>query len=160
IPDNLGHGLSTRPSEELKARFPKYGYHDMIEAQHRLLTDGLKVNHLRLVMGTSMGGMQTWLWGQKYPDFADALMPLATLPTQISGRNRAWRKMISESIRTDPEWKNGDYGMQPRGLRLAVEMMFMMSSNAVIRQKEGPTGLEADKMLEQYVVNALKRTDA
>jgi homoserine O-acetyltransferase/O-succinyltransferase len=160
IPDNLGHGLSTKPSDKLRARFPKYGYHDMITAQHRLLTEGLKVNHLRLVMGTSMGGMHTWLWGQKFPDFMDALMPLASLPTQISGRNRAWRKMMSESIRTDPEWLAGEYKTQPRGLRFAVEMMFMVSSNPVLRQNEGPTGPEADKMLEQYVATALKRTDA
>jgi homoserine O-acetyltransferase len=160
LPDNLGHGMSTKPSDKLRARFPKYGYHDMIAAQHRLLTEGLKVDHLRLVMGTSMGGMQTWVWGQKYPDFMDALMPLASLPTQISGRNRAWRKMISESIRTDPDWNGGDYKAQPRGLRFAVEMMFMMGSNAVLRQKDGPTLQEADAALEKYVAAALKRTDA
>jgi homoserine O-acetyltransferase/O-succinyltransferase len=160
IPDNLGHGLSTKPSDKLHARFPKYGYHDMIAAQHRLLTEGLKVDHLRLVMGTSMGGMQTWLWGQKYPDFMDALMPLASLPTQISGRNFVWRKMISDAIRTDPEWHEGEYKSKPPGLRLAVEMLYFMGTNPVIRQKEGPTRLEADKALEKYVGEALKRTDA
>ncbi len=132
----------------------------MIAVQHLLLTEGLKVNHLRLVMGTSMGGMQTWLWGQKYPDFMDALMPLASLPTQISGRNRAWRKMIIDAIRTDPEWKDGNYQAQPRGLRFAVEMLFMMSSNAALRQQQAPTLAQADAMLEKYVVDALKRTDA
>src|SRR5262249_5942424 len=91
IPANTGHGKSSRPSDGLHARFPRYGYEDMIRAQHQLLTEGLKVDHLRLVMGTSMGGMHTWLWGQRYPDFMDALMPLASLPTQISGRNRLWR---------------------------------------------------------------------
>jgi homoserine O-acetyltransferase/O-succinyltransferase len=160
IPDNLGHGLSTKPSDKLHARFPKYGYHDMIAAQHRLLTEGLQVNHLRLVMGTSMGGMQTWLWGQKYPDFMDALMPLASLPTQISGRNFVWRKMISDAIRTDPEWHEGEYKTKPPGLRLAVEMLYFMGSNPVIRQKEGPTRLVAGKALEKYVAEQLKRTDA
>src|SRR5579884_707800 len=104
LPDNIGHGQSSKPSDGLKGRFPKYGYQDMIAAQHRLLTEGLKVNHLRLVLGTSMGGMHTWLWGERYPDFMDALMPLASLPTQISGRNRMWRRMVSEVIRTDPGW--------------------------------------------------------
>jgi homoserine O-acetyltransferase/O-succinyltransferase len=160
IPDNLGHGQSTKPSDKLHARFPKYGYHDMISAQHRLLTEGLKVNHLRLVMGTSMGGMQTWLWGQKYPDFMDALMPLASLPTQISGRNFVWRKMISDAIRTDPEWHDGEYKTKPPGLRVAVEMLYFMGSNPIIRQKEGPTRAAAEKALEKYLTEQLKRTDA
>jgi homoserine O-acetyltransferase/O-succinyltransferase len=160
VPDSLGHGQSTKPSDKLRAHFPKYGYHDAIAAQHRLLTEGLKVNHLRLVLGTSMGGMQTWLWGELHPEFMDALMPLASLPAQISGRNRAWRKMIAESIRTDPEWKGGDYTTQPHGLRFATEMLFFVSSNPVLRQKEGPTLAAADKVLEKYVADALKRTDA
>ena len=160
LPDNLGHGQSSRPSEGLRAKFPKYGYHDMIAAQHRLLNEGLKVNHLRLAMGLSMGGMQTWLWGEKYPEFMDALAPLASLPTQISGRNRVWRKMIIDSIRTDPQWQEGDYKTQPHGLRFAVEMMFFMSSSAAVRQKEAPTLKQADELLEKYVQAALKRTDA
>jgi homoserine O-acetyltransferase len=158
--DNLGHGQSTKPSDGLRGRFPKYGYQDMIAAQHQLLTEGLKVNHLRLVMGVSMGGMHTWLWGQKYPDFMDALMPLASLPTQISGRNRVWRRMIIDSIRTDPEWKDGDYKTQPCGLRVAIETLFFMGSSASVRQKEAPTLKKADDLLDQYVTAALKRTDA
>ena len=160
LPDNLGHGRSTKPSDGLHAKFPRYGYHDMIAAQHRMLTDGLKVDHLRLVLGQSMGGMHTWLWGQLHPDYMDALMPLASLPTQISGRNRAWRKMIIDSIRLDPEWKEGEYKTQPGGLRFAVEMMFFMSSSALIRQKEAPTLKKADDLLERYVSASLKRTDA
>jgi homoserine O-acetyltransferase len=160
LPDNIGHGRSTKPSDGLRAKFPRYGYLDMIEAQHRLLTDGLKVNHLRLVMGTSMGGMHTWLWGQRYPDFMDALLPLASLPAPIAGRNRMWRKMVSESIRTDPEWKDGAYQSQPRGLRFAAEMLMFMSSNQVQRQKEAPTPKEADERLEAYVTEAMKRLDA
>ena len=100
----------------------------MIEAQYRLLTEGLKVNHLRLVIGTSMGGMHTWLWGEIHPDFMDALMPLASLPTEISGRNRAWRRMIIDSIRTDPEWQSGDYQTQPHGLRMAAEVLYFMTA--------------------------------
>ncbi len=117
LPDGIGHGASSRPSDGLKARFPRYGYRDMIEAQYRLLTDGIKVNHLRLVMGTSMGGMHTWLWGQQHPDFMDALLPLASLPTQISGRNRAWRRLVSDAIRNDPAWERGEYRTQPPSLR-------------------------------------------
>src|SRR5439155_17950629 len=101
LPDGIGHGKSSKPSDAMHAKFPRYGYNDMVEAQYRLLTDGLGVNHARLVMGTSMGGMHTWLWGESHPDFMDALMPLASLPTQISGRNRAWRRIIIDAIRND-----------------------------------------------------------
>src|SRR5262249_21285462 len=151
LPDGIGHGKSGKPSDGPRARFPKYGYLDMIEAQHRLLTEGLKVHHLRLVMGTSMGGMHTWLWGQLHPDFMDALLPLASLPTQIAGRNRMWRRTISDAIRTDPEWKGGEYTSQPRGLRFAAALLALMGSSAVQRQKEAPTPDKADKLLEDYV---------
>src|SRR5260370_4351408 len=109
LPDNLGHGKSTRPSEGLHARFPKYGYRDLISAQYRLLTEGLKENHLRLVMGLSMGGMHTWLWGETYPEFMDALIPLASLPGPIPGRNPMRRKTVSDAIRTDPDCYAGAY---------------------------------------------------
>jgi homoserine O-acetyltransferase len=160
LPDNLGHGQSTKPSDGLRGRFPRYGYHDMIEAQYRLLTDGLKVNHLRLVMGTSMGGMHTWVWGEKYPDFMDALLPLASLPCQISGRNRMWRKSLSDAIRNDPLWKGGEYTEQPPSLRTAVEIMYLMGSNPVRRQKEAPTLEAADKALAKNVAGAFKTRDA
>jgi homoserine O-acetyltransferase len=160
LPDNIGHGKSSRPSDGLKGRFPKYGYQDMIEAQHRLLTEGLKVNHLRLVMGTSMGGMHTWLWGERYPEFMDGLMPLASLPTQISGRNRMWRRIIIDAIRTDPDWKGGAYEAQPHGLRTAAEMLAFMANNPVQRQKEAPTLAKADKLLDDYVARALRTMDA
>src|SRR5712691_1321331 len=117
LPDGIGHGQSSKPSDGLHATFPRYGYRDMVDALHRLLTEGLHVNHLRLVMGTSMGGMQTWLWGERYPDFMDALMPLASLPTQISGRNRVWRRIVIDAIRHDPEWRDGNYATQPPSLR-------------------------------------------
>jgi homoserine O-acetyltransferase/O-succinyltransferase len=160
LPDGIGHGQSSKPSDGLHAHFPHYGYRDMIEAQFRLLTEGLKVNHLRLVMGTSMGGMHTWLWGELHPEFMDALMPLASLPTQISGRNRMWRHVVIDAIRTDPEWLNGEYQVQPHGLRIAEEMLFLMGSNPVQRQKESPTLEQADTTLDTGVANALKLADA
>ncbi len=138
MPDDIGHGRSSKPSDGLKARFPQYGYLDMIDAEFRLVSEGLKLDHLRLVMGTSMGGMHTWLWGEKYPDFMDALMPLACLPAQISGRNRMWRKMISEAIRSDPQWLEGEYTSQPRSLRFAAEMLFFMGGNPLLRYQEAP----------------------
>jgi len=132
----------------------------MVEAQYRLVTEGLKVNHLRLVMGTSMGGMHTWLWGQSYPDFMDALLPLASLPTQISGRNRVWRRIISDSIRNDPGWERGDYHSQPQALRTAAEMLFFMSNNPVQRQKEAPSREKADGVLDDFVTRTLRTMDA
>jgi homoserine O-acetyltransferase/O-succinyltransferase len=160
IPDGIGHGKSSKPSDGLRAKFPNYGYQDMVEAQYRLVTEGLGVNHLRLVMGTSMGGMHTWLWGEKHPDFMDALMPLASLPTQISGRNRIWRRMIIDSIHNSPDWQNGDYQSQPSGLRVAAEMLYFMGENPVMRMNEGPTEKRADEMLDHYVANAMTRLDA
>ena len=160
IPDNLGHGQSSKPSDGLRAKFPRYGYRDMIEAQRRLLTEGLGVNHLRLIIGTSMGGMHTWLWGEMHPDFMDALMPLASLPTQISGRNRVWRRLIIDAIRTDPEWRGGDYKTQPRGMRTALEMSWLMSNNPVQRLKEAPTLARADEVLERYIAERWPKVDA
>src|SRR5690349_22361630 len=138
LPDGIGHGQSSKPSDGLKARFPKYGYTDMVEAQYKLLTDGLGVNHLRLVMGTSMGGMHTWVWGERHPDYMDALMPLASLPTQISGRNRVWRRVVIDAIRNDPAWAGGAYTSQPPSLRTATGLLFFMGSNPVLRIKESP----------------------
>jgi homoserine O-acetyltransferase/O-succinyltransferase len=160
IPDNLGHGKSSKPSDGLRAKFPKYGYRDMVEAQYRLLTEGLGVNHLRLVMGTSMGGMHTWVWGETHPDFMDALLPLACLPTEISGRNRVWRRMIIDSIRGDPDWNNGEYTKQPAGARVAHDVLYFMGSNPTQRLKEAPTLAQADKSLDAYVEAAMKRLDA
>src|SRR3984893_17603830 len=160
LPDGIGHGKSSKPSDGMHAKFPRYGYIDMVEAQFRLLTDGLDVNHARLVMGTSMGGMHTWLWGETHPDFMDALMPLASLPTQISGRNRAWRRMVIDAIRHDPEWRGGDYSAQPQSLRTAAQMLWFMSSNPVLRQKEAPTLAKTDEALDKFVTDYLKTGDA
>jgi homoserine O-acetyltransferase/O-succinyltransferase len=160
LPDGIGHGGSSKPSDGLRARFPRYGYPDMIEAQYRLVTEGLKVDHLRLVMGTSMGGMHTWLWGELHPEFMDALLPLASLPAQISGRNRAWRRIIIDAIRDDPAWEHGEYRAQPPSLRTAAEMLFLMSSNPVERQEEAPTREAADRILDEQVRRTLKAMDA
>ncbi len=160
LPDDIGHGKSSKPSDGLHAKFPRYGYRDMVEAEFRLLTDGLEVNHARLVMGTSMGGMHTWLWGEIHPEFMDALMPLASLPTQISGRNRAWRRIVIDAIRRDPDWKGGDYKTQPSSLRTAAEMLWLMSSNPILRQKEAPTLAATDAGLDKYVSDYLKTGDA
>lgn len=160
LPDGIGHGKSSKPSDGLRARFPRYGYRDMVEAQRRLLTEGLGVTHLRLVMGTSMGGMHTWLWGQLHPDMMDALMPLASLPTQIAGRNRVWRRMVIDAIRQDPQWLGGDYQTQPQSLRLAAQMLWFMGSNPVLRQAEAPTLAKADGTIDAFLNGYLKTADA
>jgi homoserine O-acetyltransferase/O-succinyltransferase len=160
LPDAIGHGKSSKPSDGMHAKFPRYGYVDMVEAQYRLLTDGLGVNHARLVMGTSMGGMHSWVWGETHPDFMDALMPLASLPTQISGRNRGWRRMVIDAIRNDPAWKGGEYKTQPPSLRTAAEMLWFMSSNPVLRQKDAPTLAKTDEVLDKFVDQIVKADDA
>ena len=160
LPDGIGHGKSSKPSEGMHAKFPRYGYLDMVEAQYRLLTDGLGIDHARLVMGTSMGGMHTWLWGELHPDFMDALMPLASLPAQISGRNRAWRRMVIDAIRNDPAWEGGDYKTQPPSLRTAAETLWFMSSNPVLRQKDAPTLAKTDEVLDKFVEQIVNTDDA
>jgi homoserine O-acetyltransferase len=163
LPDGIGHGKSSKPSDGMHAKFPRYGYLDMVEAQYRLLTEGLGVNHARLVMGTSMGGMHTWLWGELHPDFMDALMPLASLPIQISGRNRAWRRMVIDAIRNDPSWDGGEYPAaagQPPSLRTAAQMLWLMSSNPVLRQKDAPSLAKTDEVLDKFVEQIVKTDDA
>ena len=160
LPDGIGTGESTRPSEGLHAKFPRYGYEDMVTAQYRLVTEGLGVNHLLLVMGTSMGAMHTWMWGERYPDFMDALMPLASVPAPISGRNRVWRRMVIDAIRNDPGWRGGDYATQPASLRTAAGMLWLMSSNSVIRQRAAPTRAAADSVIDAFVANYMKTADA
>jgi homoserine O-acetyltransferase/O-succinyltransferase len=160
LADGIGHGQSSKPSDGLRGRFPHYGYLDMIAAQYRLLTEGLGVDHLRLVIGTSMGGMQTWLWGERHPDFMDALMPLASLPTQISGRNRVWRRIVIDAIRNDSEWRGGNYSTQPPSLRTAEEMLYFMSSNPILRQEQMPTLAESDSKLDLTIADWLKTDDA
>jgi homoserine O-acetyltransferase len=160
LPDAIGHGQSSRPSEGLRAKFPRYAYGDMVAAQHRLLTEGLKVDHLRLVAGTSMGGMHTWMWATRYPAFMDAAMPLASLPVQIAGRNRMFRRMVSDAIRNDPEWRHGDYEAPPRGLTAAIYTLVFMTSAPLQWQKRAPTRESADRLFDEMVAQRLRSTDA
>ena len=161
LPDDIGHGKSSKPSDGLHAKFPHYDYDDMIELEYRLVTEHLNVKHLRLVLGTSMGGMHTWLWGETYPDFMDALMPLASLPVQIAGRNRMTRKMAMDAIRNDPQWKNGEYTSQPlQGLTTAIYVLMWMGSSPLQYQKNYPTRDAADKYVEDQVRTRLRTTDA
>lgn len=149
MPDNLGHGGSSKPSDGLRARFPAYGYADMVEAQRRLLTEGLGVDHLRLILGTSMGCMHAFVWGETHPDFADALMPLACQPTAIVGRNRLWRAMLMDGIRGDPAWSGGDYVEQPQqGLRTAVDMLLLAGGAAMPMQADLATRDAVDGWLK------------
>jgi homoserine O-acetyltransferase len=160
LPDGIGHGGSSKPSDGLHARFPRYGYDDMVDAQYRLLTEGLRVNHLELIVGTSMGGMHTWVWGERHPDFMDGLVPLASVPAQIAGRNRMLRKMVIDDIRGDPEWKGGEYREQPRGLRSAMQVLLFMVSSPLQWQKAGPTRDAADSFLDEQMKGRLKGVDA
>jgi homoserine O-acetyltransferase len=160
IPDSLGHGGSSKPSDGLRAKFPRYTYDDMVSAQHRLLTESLGVSHLRLVIGTSMGGMQTWIWGETYPDFMDALMPLASLPAPIAGRNRMWRKMAMDLIREDPDWKGGNYTAQPRGLQGALALLLVLSGSPYEWMRQAPDRAAADAAVEAYMAERLPKTDA
>jgi homoserine O-acetyltransferase len=160
LPDAIGHGQSSKPSDGLHAKFPRYGYTDMITAQYQLVREGLQVEHLRLVMGTSMGGMHTWLWGERYPQFMDALLPLASLPTQISGRNRVWRRIAIDAIRNDPGWRGGEYTEQPRGLTVAQQLLFLMGSNPLLRQAQMPTLAQSDAALDMAIAAAVRGTDA
>jgi homoserine O-acetyltransferase len=160
LPDDIGHGASSKPSDGMHAHFPHYDYDDMVAGEHLLLTEGLHVDHLRLVMGTSMGCMHSWVWGETYPGFADALMPLACLPVQIAGRNRMMRKMAMDAITDDPAWSHGDYTAQPPGLRTSIEMLLIMGSSPLQMQKEYPTQDKADAYLKSFLDSHFKSTDA
>src|SRR5579864_7290986 len=161
LPDNIGHGKSSKPSDGLHAHFPQYDYDDMIAAQHELLEKGLGVNHLRLVLGTSMGCMHSWVWGETYPGFMDALMPLACLPVEIAGRNRIWREMIIEGIRQDPEWQNGDYTTEPRAaLQISTDFLLIAGSAPLPMQKSLATRDAADKYLDDSMKRITSTLDA
>ena len=160
LPDGIGHGRSSKPSDGLRAQFPRYTYGDMVRAQQRLLSEGLGVDHLRLVMGTSMGGMHTWMWGAMFPQFMDALMPLASLPAAIAGRNRMMRRMVIDSIRNDPQWHGGAYREQPRGLRAAIYTLLFMVSVPLQWQQQAPTPAAADALFDRLVQEQLAKLDA
>jgi homoserine O-acetyltransferase len=161
LPDGIGHGKSSKPSDALHARFPKYAYADMVAAQHTLLLDGLQVDHLRLVIGTSMGCMHTFLWGETFPDFMDALMPLACLPVQIAGRNRLWRDLVVDAIRADPQWLQGEYTSEPQaGLRTAAGLLLIAGSSPIQMQLTLPTRDAADEFLQKFMERELADLDA
>lgn len=161
LPDDIGHGGSSKPSDGLHARFPAYTYDDMVRAEHLLLTEGLHVNHARLIMGTSMGCMHSWMWGYMYPTFMDGLVPLACAPTQIAGRNRMMRRMIMDDIRDDPAWDGGDYKTQPvAGLRAAIQILYLMVSAPLLQQRQAPTRDAADSVIRAYVDHGLRTMDA
>jgi homoserine O-acetyltransferase len=150
--DNIGHGKSSKPSDGMRAHFPQYDYDDMVAAQHELLEKGMGVNHLRLILGTSMGCMHSWVWGETYPDFMDAMMPLACQPVQIAGRNRLWRKMVIDGIRDDPDWKKGEYTSQPQeAMRIAADMFFIAGGAPLQMQKMFPTREATDAAGEDFV---------
>lgn len=161
FPDDIGHGESAKPSDGLHMRFPKYDYDDMVRSQHQMLLDGLHVDHLRLVLGTSMGCMQSFVWGETYPGFVDALMPLACLPVQIAGRNRIMRYMAIENIERDPAWNGGEYTSEPtEGLRTADELVFVMGSAPLVQQKAAPTRAAAESFIDHYLDRSVQSGDA
>ena len=161
LPDGIGHGNSSKPSDALHARFPAYDYDDMVAAHHLLLTKGLGVEHLRLIFGTSMGCMHSFVWGETYPDFMDALMPMACLPVQIAGRNRLWRKMVMDAIREDPEWHGGEYKEEPKAaVRVALDFLIIAGSAPLYMQKTLPTRDAADKYLAEYFATRASSIDA
>jgi homoserine O-acetyltransferase/O-succinyltransferase len=161
LPDAIGHGKSSKPSDGMHMQFPKYTYDDMVLADYRLLTEHLQINHARLIMGTSMGAMHTWVWAYQYPDFMDALMPLASIPVAIAGRNRIQRKMAIDLIKMDPEWKGGAYSTQPKlGLSGAISSMIFMTSSPLQWQKQAPTRELAETMLDNLEKRYLASLDA
>ena len=161
LPDDIGHGKSSKPSDGMRMKFPHYDYSDMVRGEYDLVTEGLHVDHLRLVMGTSMGCMHTWIWGEAHPDFVDAMMPLACLPVEIAGRNRMTRKMIMDSIKNDPAWDGGNYKTQPvNGLRAALDVELLMVSSPLQWQKANPTAAQADAFLERSLAGMMRNDDA
>jgi homoserine O-acetyltransferase/O-succinyltransferase len=160
IPDAVGHGRSAKPSDGLRTKFPKYNYEDMVDAQYRLVKEGLGIRHLRLVIGNSMGGMHTWIWGVKYPDAMDALMPMASQPTEMASRNWMLRRLMVEMIRSDPDYNNGDYTAQPRSMRLASVFYATATNGGTLAfQKLAPTRAQADKLVDDRLA-APFRADA
>jgi homoserine O-acetyltransferase/O-succinyltransferase len=161
LPDGIGHGKSSKPSDGLHAHFPQYEYDDMVLGHYRLLTEGLGVNHLRLILGTSMGCMHSFVWGETFPDFMDALMPMACLPVQIAGRNRLWRKMAMDAITSDPQWNGGEYKEQPKqALGMWLDFLLIAGSASLQMQKELPTRDAADKFLADAQKTRLAGLDA
>ena len=159
IPDGIGCGSSSKPSDGLRAKFPRYGYNDMVEAQKLLVSEGLGVNHLRLVLGLSMGAMHTWIWVEKFPDMMDALMPLVSMPGPISGHNLFYRRVITESIRNDPDYNGGDYVKQPSHWIYTIPAQRIMTGSRVRTYEAAPTRAKAIELFDKIVDDA-RRLDA
>ncbi|MGB6352222.1 MAG: alpha/beta fold hydrolase [Pseudolabrys sp.] len=156
IPDALGHGDSSKPSDGLKTKFPHYDYADMVDAQYRLISEGLGIRHVRLIVGNSMGGMNTWLWGEKYPRFMDALVPMASQPTAMASRNWMLRRMMLESIRRDPEYNNGDYTQQPHSMKLASTFFGIATAGGTLNyQKKSSTRQKADNLVDARLASPM-----
>jgi homoserine O-acetyltransferase len=161
LPDDIGHGSSSKPSDGLHARFPQYDYDDMVRSQYMMLTEGMHVDHLRLILGTSMGCMESFVWGETYTGFAQALAPFACLPVELAGRNRMMRYMAIQAIKQDPGWMGGEYETEPvQGLRTANEMLLIMGSSPLQMQKTAPTRAAAEKYVDDHLALAMARTDA
>jgi homoserine O-acetyltransferase len=160
LPDAIGHGDSSKPSDGLHAKFPAYDYDDMVQAQYRLVREHLGIDHLRLVLGVEMGGMEAWLWGERYPDFVDALMPIASTPAAISGRHRMYRDMVIDAIQSDPSWNGGDYTSPPRGLLAAQFAIYLMTQSARQLEHVAPTPDIADAQFQAWRRRALRLADA
>jgi homoserine O-acetyltransferase/O-succinyltransferase len=160
LPDNIGHGQSSKPSDGLRMKFPRYRYSDMVRLQHLLVAEGLGLTRLHVVIGTSMGGMHAWMWGYMYPEFVDRLVPLATNPVEIAGRNRVWRKLLVDAIVSDPTWNNGEYTEPPRGMPNAIGFLLMATSAPLQWQKQFPTAAAADKWLAGQIAARAKTSDA
>ncbi len=161
FPDDIGHGESSKPSDGLRMHFPQYDYDDMVASQHSMLLEGLHVDHLRLILGTSMGCMQTFVWGEAFPQFSDALAPFACYPMELAGRNRMWRYMAMQIIRNDPAWKNGDYTTQPaEGLRGANDLLTIAGSSPLQMQNNYPTRTQAEAYVDKAYANMVAHTDA
>lgn len=160
LPDAIGHGKSSKPSDGMKTSFPKYNYDDMVDAQHRLVTEGLGVKHLRLVIGNSMGGMQTWLWGEKYPKDMDALVPMASQPTEMASRNWMLRRIMLDTIRNDPDYNGGNYTTQPRMMKYAITAYGIASAGGTLAyQQQAPTESKADAIVDGRLATPI-RADA
>jgi homoserine O-acetyltransferase len=161
FPDDIGHGESSKPSDGLRMKFPQYDYDDMVASQHTMLLEGLHVDHLRLILGTSMGCMQSFVWGETYPQFMDALAPFACLPVELAGRNRMWRYMAMQDIKNDPAWKNGDYTAPPaEGLRGASDLLVIAGGAPLQLQKNYPTRAEVEAYVDKIIATDITHTDA
>ena len=157
LPDGIGRGGSSKPSDSLRAKFPHYRYHDIVTAEHRLVTEHLKVRHLRLVLGSSMGGMHSWMWGYMFPDLIDGVVPIASQPIQVSGKNWVQRRVAIEAIRNDPDWNGGNYTKNPSHYIYTVPYGFVQTENVVQIQNMAPTQAAADELYKKLLEDAKKR---